>query len=401
MGKIMSDRLNILLISNLFPNPVDPIRGVFTLQLAKQLSAMCDLTVLCPLPWFPRWANIGFLKKWGAFSSVPVNYEWQGFSVHSPKYMIIPKLSETIHALLMFPSLYLAVRRLHRKKRFDAVNTQWLYPDGVAAGWITSLLKIPHVMTALGCDANLFMKQGNKRPQIERALKKADGVTVVSEALRQFLVEEGFQDKQIDVIPNGVDAELFYPRDRAECIKQLGLSHKGKAVVFVGQLLEVKGIIYLIEAVERLVKAGKEYTFYLVGEGEGRTKYEDEITQRGLSKQIYFAGNRPHSEVALWMGACDVFCLPSIREGFPNVVLEALFSGRPVVASRVGGIPEMVNERNGFLVKPMNSELLAECLLEALEREWDDRTILSTVSSFTWERAAEQYFNVLERAIGK
>jgi teichuronic acid biosynthesis glycosyltransferase TuaC len=395
----MSKRLNILLISNLFPNPVDPIRGIFTFQLSKRLKTICDLTILCPLPWFPRWANIGLFRKWGAFSNVPVNYKWQGFTVHSPKYLIIPKLSETAHAILMFPSLYSTVNRLHKEKHFDVVNTQWLYPDGVAAGWITNLLKIPHVLTALGCDANLFMKQMNKRPQIIRAIKNADGVTVVSEALRQFLIKEGFQDKHIDVIPNGVDSTVFHPRDRVHCIKQLNLKHDGKAVLFVGQLLEVKGIIYLVEAVERLVKERKKFTFYFVGEGEGRAKYEDEISRRRLSKYIRFVGNRPHSEIALWMGACEVFCLPSLREGFPNVVLEALFSGRPVVASRVGGIPEMVNERNGFLVEPQNSLSLAEYLLKALEKDWDHELILNSVSNFTWERAAEQYFNTFKYAI--
>lgn len=337
--------------------------------------------------------------KWHAFSHIPNNYDWQGTKVYSPKYPIIPKLSEPIHAALMFPSLYRTVKRLHREIAFDAVNTHWLYPDGVAATWTTSLLKLPHVVTALGCDANLFMKQSHKRPQIEWALRKADGVTVVSDALRQFLVEKGLKGKRIDVIPNGVDAELFHPRDKTECVKKLGLQHKGKSVVFVGQLLEVKGIVHLIKATELLATAGRDILVYLVGEGADRPKYEAQINHRGMFKYMRLIGNRTHAEIPLWMGAADVFCLPSIREGFPNVVLEALFSGRPVVASKVGGIPEMVHDNNGLLVEPKNPAALAEALEKALDREWDSQSIVNTVSHLSWERAAERYLLSLEKAI--
>jgi teichuronic acid biosynthesis glycosyltransferase TuaC len=395
----MSNRLKVLLVSNLFPTPVDPTRGIFTFQLAKRLQEKCDVTIVCPLPWFPSWLTLPVFKKWAEYSNVPRKYEWDGFVVHSPKYVMIPKLSEAIHAVLMFPSLYFLARRLHKKRHFDAINTQWLYPDGVAITWVAHLLKLPHVLTALGCDANVFMKQKHKRSQIIWALKNTERTTVVSDALRQFIEDQGLDDIAIDVIPNGVDANVFYPRERIECVRQLGLEHKGKAIVFVGQLLEVKGIIYLIEAVEQLLSRGVDVVAYLVGEGSGRPYYESEIACRGLSARIRLVGNCPHSEVATWMGAADIFCLPSIREGFPNVVLEALFSGRPVVASDVGGIPEMVNSENGVLAEPGNTQALANALYEAMQKNWDPQSIVSTVRHLSWERAANQYLQSITKAI--
>lgn len=391
-------RLNVLLISNLFPTPADPIRGIFTYQLAKRLKDLCDVTVVCPLPWFPRWANFAFLKRWDEFSCIPDSYQWQDFTVYSPKYLIFPKISEVVHASLMLQPLYKTVKRLHNFQKFDIVNTWWLYPDAVAAAWVADRLRLPHLVTALGCDINLFMQQRHKRYQIQWALQKADGVTVVSDALRQYLLRQGYRDKAIGVIYNGVDADLFYLRDKFQSSRQLDLVHKGKVVVFVGQLLEVKGVIYLIEAVERLIAAGNDLIVYLIGEGSDRSLYEAEIVRRGLFKRIFLVGNRPHTEIAVWMGACDVFCLPSIREGFPNVILEALFSGRPVVASHVGGIPEMVNENNGFLVEARNPNALADALCKALAQDWDPQSILATVAHFSWERAAERYLLALENA---
>lgn len=395
----MKQRRSILVVSNLFPTPTDPIRGVFTYQLVKRLTAICDVTVVCPLPWFPGWLRGQMFRKWADFAQIPSVYDWQGITVHCPKYPMIPRVSEAAQAALMFPSLYRTVKQLHRLKKFDAVNTQWLYPDGVAAGLVASTLKLPHVLTALGCDANLFLTQRHKRTQIEWAMHKAQRITVVSDALRQFIEGHGSGGKPVDVIPNGVDAEVFHPRDKDECARSLGVARRGKTVLFVGQLLEVKGVIYLIEAVDRLVKAGMDVFVNLVGEGSNRPIYEAEIERRGLSSRMRLVGNRPHGEVALWMGASDVFCLPSIREGFPNVVLEALFSGRPVVASDTGGIPEMVSEKNGLLVEPKDATALANALGEALSKNWDPASIVDSVSHLSWERAAETYLRSMEEAI--
>ena len=398
-GEAMASTLNVLLITNLFPTPLDPIRGIFTFQLAKHLRKTCNLTVVCPLPWFPAWANIGFLEKWGDFSRIPCRYEHQGLNVYSPKYPMIPKISEAVQAALMFPALYKTVKRLHRENKFDVVNTQWLYPDGVAAALATRLLGLPHVVTALGCDANLFLKQRHKRLQISWALRQAQGITVVSDALRKVLIDKDFRKERIDVIPNGVDPGLFFPRSKADCREKLQIAEAGKLILFVGQLLEVKGVIYLIEAVNRMLAARNDFSVYCIGEGGGRQDYEAEIVRRYLEDRIHLVGNRPHSEVAIWMGAADVFCLPSIREGFPNVVLEALFSGRPVVASKVCGVPEMVNDRNGIMVLPEDSTALAEGLDEALNKEWDEKDISDSVAKLSWSYAADSYWKTYCNAI--
>lgn len=396
----MHGRMKVLLISNLFPTPAEPTRGIFTLQLARRLGKTCDVTVVCPLPWFPRLGGLPLPARWKVFAGLPREYMVDGIRVHCPKYPMLPRLSEGFHAFLMFLGLFPEVLRLHRRFRFDAVNTQWLYPDGVAAGWIARLLKLPLVLTALGCDANLFLGQKEKRSQILASLRRATAVTAVSAGLKERLLREGFPAEKVAVIPNGVDMDVFQLKDRAACRGKLRISPRGRMILFVGQLLEVKGVRHLIDAAGRLAGAGEDFTLYLVGEGALGPAYRRMAEERGLSDRVLFAGARPHGEIAEWMGACDVFCLPSVREGWPNVVMEALASGRPVVASRVGGIPEVVGDGNGVLAEPEDGGSLAEALRRACARNWDPAEVRRSVEDLCWERAAELYAGVLRASAG-
>ncbi len=137
---------------------------------------------------------------------------------------------------------------------------------------------------------------------------------------------------------------------------------------------------------------------YLVGDGPLRETLLADIAARGLASRVKCMGSCPHEQVATWMGAADVFCLPSLNEGCPNVVLEALFSGRPVVASRVGGIPEMVNEPNGLLPPAGDALALASALALALDRSWDAPSLRRGVMHLTWEAAAALYHRVFVSA---
>jgi glycosyltransferase involved in cell wall biosynthesis len=395
----MSKKLQLLLITNLFPTPVEPVRGIFIYQLVEELKYSCDITVICPLPWFPRIKSLRFLKKWYHFSLVPKSYYVNDMKVYSPKYLIIPHVSETIHSVLMFPVVMKTALKLHWRERFDTINVQWLYPDGVVAYWVAKILRLPLSVAGLGCDVNLFLKQKEKKLQILNMLNHVDVITVVSESMKRRLLEEGVQEQKIFVIPNGVNTRVFRLRDKEACRLKLALPREGKIVLFVGRLLEIKGVSYLIEAARLLAEMQREFTLYLVGEGAQRQRYEEAVTEHHLRDHVRFVGGKGHHEIALWMGACDVFCLPSLQEGCPNVVLEALSCGRPVVASRVGGIPDMVCEGSGVLVEPENSHALCEALDLALHHEWELSEIHRSVEHLSWEAAAEQYYRAIHATL--
>jgi teichuronic acid biosynthesis glycosyltransferase TuaC len=395
----MPKKLRLLLITNLFPTPVDPVRGIFIYQLVQELKSLCDITIVCPLPWFPRIKSLYFIKKWYDFSLVPKSYFVNGVKVYSPKYLIIPRVSETVHSVLMFLGVIKTVLNLNRQGRFDTINVQWLYPDGVVAYWVARILRLPLSVSGLGCDVNLFLEQKQKKLQIVNMLKHVDVITVVSESMKRRLLEEGVQEQKISIIPNGVNARVFRLRDKAACRQKLALPREGKIVLFVGRLLEIKGVSYLIEAARLLAEMQREFTLYLVGEGAQRQRYEDAVTEHHLRDHVRFVGSKGHHEIGLWMGACDVFCLPSLQEGCPNVVLEALSCGRPVVASRVGGIPDMVCEKSGVLVEPEDSHALCEVLDLALHQEWEPSEIHRSVAHLSWEAAAEQYYRAIHATL--
>ncbi|MCA9469046.1 MAG: glycosyltransferase family 4 protein [Nitrospira sp.] len=318
----------------------------------------------------------------------------------SPKYPLIPKLGNFLHSFLFFLGLFSSAWALRTRFKFDLINAHWLYPDGVAAAWLARIMGVPLVLSGRGCDINVFLFQKYKRRSILHSLRQADRVTVVSEELKSLLLEAGVDNERVTVIRNGIDREIFSPRDKSNCVELLGLSPRSPTILFVGRLTEEeeKGLRYLIFAIRELVQVRKEAILYVVGDGPMLKPYEILVKKIALQAHIHFVGAKAHKDIALWIGACDVFCLPSIREGCPNVVLEALSCGRPVVASRVGDVPKLVGKENGILVEPGNSHALFEALKIAVERKWEQGEICKSVSGLSWDVAASQYYSVLYEA---
>jgi teichuronic acid biosynthesis glycosyltransferase TuaC len=392
--------VRVLVVTNLFPTPTETYRGVFVAKAVERLARHCEVRVVCPLPWFPRWRPLRRLERWYRFAEVPASGDWHGVPVHYPKYPMLPKVGEAYHARLLSLGLRGAVARIHRAWPFDLINAHWLYPDGVAAQWEAARLGVPIVLSARGCDLNLFSTQPALYRQIEPSLRAAARITVVSEALAERLVTLGFARDGIDVIPNGVDRDVFHLLDRAACRAELGVPARGRAILFVGQLLPVKGFPQLIEAVAGMPGDDGKTHVYVVGEGPEEGSYRAEMARRGVAERFTFLGKRDHAELVKWLGACDLLTLPSVREGRPNVVIEALACGRPVVATRVGGIPELVSDgENGYLFPYGDVDAYREALERALGRAWEPDAIAASVAGLSWDATAEQLARSLSRAL--
>ena len=284
------------------------------------------------------------------------------------------------------------VRELHAARPFDLIDAHYVYPDGDAAMRLGEALGVPVCVTARGTDINLFTRLPHICPLIQRTLQRAQGIIAVSAALKERMVELGIAADKIAVIRNGIDRQGFYLRDKAASRQQLGLNAADKILVTVSALVPLKGIDRLIGAMKLVVQTQPNARLYVLGEGSEREALTAQIAALGLQQHVFLKGAQPQTELPAWYAAADVFCLASEREGCPNVVLEALACGAPVVAANVGGISELVtDERLGLLVPELqaNAEGLAQRLSAAFARTWQREVIAAHGGARDWTEAAK------------
>jgi len=406
--------MKLLFVSNLFPNGAEPTRGIFNAQQAVALSKVCDIKVVAPTD-----------------GRLP-DETWQGLTVMHPRFLHIPVLSRPFNGWLYARAIETTIQR----EQFDVVLASWAYPDAYGVMLLARKHKFPFATDVLGSDVNVFFENSRRKQQILRVLRASRVVFAKSKALGEILASEGIESI-IDY--NGVDHERFRLIDRTEACRKFGLDSKRRRILYVGNLLPVKGPTILANGFQHLLCHshsgrssgpgskgvttacdeplcyGKSDNFgdldvIFLGTGSEAAPLQKAFCmfvatsttpyRRDDCPTVFLLGARPHVEIPLWMNACDVLCLPSLSEGLPNVALEAMACGLPVVASRVGGVPEVVRDGiNGFLVPPSNPAALADALRRALATKWDREAIRASVSQFDWDVNAHTVLDALERVI--
>ena len=382
-------RMRILTFTSLFPNKAQPTLGIFIYQRVAHLARRpgIHVEVVAPVPYSSSWLPG---EHWRTFSQVPREEQIDSLRVRHPSYMLLPKISMPLHGRLMYSGSLGLVKKLHRQEPFDCIDAHYVYPDGYAAVQLGRRLGIPVVVSARGTDINLFASFRLIRPKIRWTLSEAAGVVAVSAALKVAMVALGTPPEKIRVIPNGIDTGRFRPIERRAAREKLGLPAEGPCVVAVGNLIPTKGQELLIAALAKLAMQRPALKLYLVGDGPQKASLEAQAKSLGLGDRVVFAGARPHDELPLWFNAADLSCLASRREGLPNVVLESLACGTPVLATRVGGVPEVLTSRDlGILADPEVASIAA-AMEEALARTWDRELLARHVHSRTWEGVAAE-----------
>jgi glycosyltransferase involved in cell wall biosynthesis len=374
--------MKVLAITQIWPNRLEPLSSAFNLQQFKALAAHVDLTVLAAIPSFPGAALTGQPPRAARLSGLPAREVLHGIETVYVRQAYVPKIGVAVAV-----PLYLASLAPHRAliAGADVILGTWAYPDGCAAILASKLAARPCVVKVHGSDVNLVAEIPSARAVLRHILPRAGAVVAVSRPLAAKLEALGVPPERVHFVENGVDTSLFAPGDKREARRQLGLPADAKVVLFVGRLEPQKGILELREAWPQVLASHPSAVLALVGEGAAFD-----------APSVVAPGPRPLREVAQWLAACDVFTLPSWSEGTPNVVLEALASGRPVVGSRVGGIPDVVSERCGLLVEARDSDGLARALVDALSRRWDAATVRACGPG-SWEESALHLLQVIEK----
>jgi glycosyltransferase involved in cell wall biosynthesis len=296
-----------------------------------------------------------------------------------------------------------AVEKVLKKDniKFDLIHSHFIWSSGYVGVKLKEKYNVPFIVTAHGYDIyDLPFRDEEWKEKIEYVLNAADYVITVSDSNLECIKKLNVKTP-VKVIPNGFSSDLFYPRDLEECRKVLDAPLDKKIVLSVGHLFEVKGHKYLIEAMKEVVKQKKDTLCIIVGGGKLENKLENQIKKAGLQNYVKLVGGRPHDEIPIWMNACDVFVLPSLNEGNPTVMFECLGCGKPFIGTTVGGEPEIITSDNyGLLCEPATPKALAEKILTALDKEWDNKKILEYAKRFTWERIAKEILDVYTQVLG-
>jgi teichuronic acid biosynthesis glycosyltransferase TuaC len=392
--------MRVLTFTSLFPNPEQPNLGVFVYQRMAAFAARLGnaVDVIAPVPYFPPWMPGAELRKFGR---IPRVNHIGPFMVYHPRYPLLPKVSMAIHARLMVMGCARLVRKLHEGNPYSCLDAHYVYPDGRAAVVIGKSLGLPVVVSARGSDINLFPNFRLVRPQIRKTLREAAGRIAVSEALRKEMLEVAGKALEVKVIGNGIDPQRFFPVEQQSARKELSLPAAERIVLSVAALSPVKGHDLLIRAFHELCKTQPNLLLCFAGEGPSRSNLEALAESLGLKGRVRFAGACPNERLRYWYSAADVSCLASSREGWPNVVLESLACGTPVVATRVWGTPEALRSPDLGILVDCTEDSIAAGLKTALAQSWDRSRLAAHARGRSWDVVAgevEDYFReILER----
>ena len=386
--------IRLVAFTPIWPNRHESLLGPYNVLQFAPLVGRCRVEVLSAVPYFPLAARTGQPPRAAQLASLPDTDEFQGITTRYVRQLYLPKVGLGVAVPLALASLG---PHLTRIRDADALLATWAYPHGCAAVLAARALGKPVIVKVHGSDVNVVAHRASARTVMRRVLPRADAMVVMSRALGDELADLGVDPARIHLVQNGVNTVLFHPRDRNEARRALGPDAQGRLVVYVGSLKREKGVLDLLEAFIDVQRTLPDARLALLGEGPARA--EVEARSRSFASPPLLLGGRPAKEVSSWMAAADVVTLPSWMEGQPNVVLEALASGRPVVGSRVGGIPDALRDpETGILVDARRPVELAAALVAALARPWDPRRIVAAAPG-SWEDSADRLYQVIRAAM--
>ncbi len=382
--------MRLAVVTSQYPLAEDPTRGQPVRQTIDALSRLTSLEVFVPNAVYPAWLQPRSYR-YATTSSGTLSVG--GYRVHHVSYGTLPLVGRVLNGRSAARALFEPLQRFSP----DLVLAYWLYPDAYGASAVAQRLGIPVVSGARGSD--LRARDRLSLLLTKLALDRSAGVLAVSDNLRSIAVDRfGVPGARATTIANGCDSRIFRLARRVDARTELGLPDDIRLVLFAGRLVEAKGVRELLMAWSAIAAADPAARLAFVGAGALHDELSRTAASLGFGDRVILPGVQPLERVAAWMQACDVFCLPSHTEGYPNVLVEALACGRPVVATPVGGAVEIVDEDNGLLTPVADVPRLTSALQSALARDWSE-TRLAARFSRSWDDVARETLEACEKAL--
>lgn len=373
--------MRILTFSSLYPSASMPNHGIFVETRLRHLlaSGKVEARVIAPVPWFPfTHSRFG---EYGRFAAAPRYEERNGIRVSHPRFLRLPKVGMSSAPFTLARAGLAEARRLIAEGfDFDLIDAHYFYPDGVAAVMMGNALRKPVVITARGTDINLVPRYPRPRAMILDAARRCDAMITVCAALKDELVQLGAAAEKVTVLRNGVDLKLFHAEDRGAARQSFGM--RRFAIASVGHLIERKGHELVVGAMAQM----PDTELFVAGTGPEERALRDLAARSRVSDRVTFLGAVPQSRLRTLYSGVDCLVLASSREGWANVLLEAMACGAPVVASNVWGTPEVVAAPEaGVLMKERSAAGVVDAI-SALRAALPDRAgTRGYAERFSWD----------------
>jgi len=381
----LAPQVKILTFTTLYPSAQQPQHGIFVETRLRKLveSGLVSARVVAPSPWFPFGsARFG---RYAAFAQVPRGETRHALHIDHPRYPVLPKFGMSAAPLaLSAAALPLLRRQLRDGQAFDLIDAHYFYPDGVAAVLLGRALGRPVVVTARGSDLNLIAQYAIPRRWILWAAQHADGLIAVSSGLKQRLIDLGIAADRVEVLRNGVDLALFRPHDRNAERRALGLTRP--TLLAVGNLVALKRHRLMIEAVAQM----PDVELAIVGDGPERAGLERLARERRVADRVRFFGRIAQHRLPEIYSAADVLLLVSTHEGWPNVLLESMACGTPVIVSDLAGIADIVRAPAvGRILSEVTPSRLADTARDLLAAALPRAQTQRYAEQFDWQSTTE------------
>jgi teichuronic acid biosynthesis glycosyltransferase TuaC len=379
----------ILVLARAYPNSALPGQGLWAVRLVRAALPIADPVVVSSIPWAPPGVPV---PEWRRLRKVPPRATYDDVDVRYPR--VFGGLLYATHSLdarLGFGPLRALVLKLHRERRFDLIHAHFIYPDGVMGVRLGGELGIPVVTTEHAHWKPWLDSQPAVRAQVLAALPGIRIITAVSEATRRTIRDVAGTAPRVELLPNVLDERTFAPAGSAPRV--------ACRILFVGNVRRVKGLDVLVRALASLQSALPEVHLRVIGSALSPSYRRDEMAVRrlaislGIANRIAFLGHLGPADVSEEMQRAAVVVVPSRRESFSAVTIEALASGTPVVATRCGGPEELLDDAAGRLVPVDDPSAMATAIgdvLRAADRFDPAQLRARVLPRFGWAATTER-----------
>ena len=376
--------MKILTYTTLFPNEVYPQHGVFIENRLRQIVETGEVSadVIAPVPWFPFKQDV--FGHYGSLARIENSGKRFDLSIQHPRFLTIPKIGMHLAPELLYRGTVTRVKRSVEETGAVLIDAHYFYPDGVAAAKIGRALGLPVVVSARGSDINLISQYERPRTRIVDAARGCAAIIAVSQALKERMIEIGIDADRIHVLRNGVDLEVFSPISHEIAREVTGI--KRPTMVAVGNVLSSKGQDIAIRALTLV----QNLDLVIVGTGADVPIFQKLAIDLGIADRVRFVGSVPQAELRNWFSASELSVLASMREGSPNVVLESIACGTPVVANDIGGASEIITSPDaGRLMSARTPEALAAAIEDLRASPPDRKATRAWAENFSWKPTIE------------